>query len=167
MSPVPKSRTKLTKTLWYTFGTAHKFDTRCPDRTTIKLNTYLKSGPKSESATPGVTPIAHSRRSTDPCSEALAKGPFRGIFEFGFSKKRFCPSSISSRKGLLLKSAVLPQGDVGYAWWAGNARFINLSGDLLGAEVTHPAMIVFWTDELLDLIEGAGFSVCLGQRPAL
>jgi hypothetical protein len=32
-----------------------------------------------------------------------------------------------------------------------------LSGDLLGAHVTHPAMIVFWTGELLDLIEGLDF----------
>jgi hypothetical protein len=128
VSPVPKSRTKLTKTLWYTFGTAHDFNTGCPDRTTIKLNTYLKSGPKSESATPGVTPIAHSRRSTDPCSEALAKGPFRGIFEFGFSKKGFCPSSISSRKGLLLKSAVLPRDDVGHGVGSGMLASILLVG---------------------------------------
>jgi hypothetical protein len=47
--------------------------------------------------------------------------------------------------GVILRSAVLTQGDVGYAWWAGNARFINLSGALLGAHVAHSGMMVFWT----------------------
>ena len=31
--------------------------------------------------------------------------------------------SSGCRWGVLLKSAVLPQGDVGYAWWAGNEGF--------------------------------------------
>ena len=36
------------------------------------------------------------------------------------------------------------QETTGFAWWAVNARLINLSGKLLGAHVTHARLIVFW-----------------------
>ena len=49
---------------------------------------------------------------------------------------------------MILRGAVLTQNDVGYAWWAGNARFINLSGALLGAHVAHAGMMVFWTGSM-------------------
>ena len=31
-----------------------------------------------------------------------------------------------------------------YAWWAGNARMIELTGKLLGAHVAHAGVILFW-----------------------
>jgi photosystem II CP43 chlorophyll apoprotein len=45
----------------------------------------------------------------------------------------------------------------GFAWWAGNARLINLSGKLLGAHVAHSGLIVFWAGAM-TLFEVAHFT---------
>ncbi|XLU96761.1 hypothetical protein S245_011113 [Arachis hypogaea] len=48
------------------------------------------------------------------------------------------------------------QETTGFAWWARNARLINLSGKLLGAHVAHAGLIVFWAGAM-NLFEVAHF----------
>ncbi len=48
------------------------------------------------------------------------------------------------------------QESTGFAWWAGNARLITLSGKLLGAHVAHAGLIVFWAGAM-NLFEVAHF----------
>ncbi|KAJ0718788.1 putative photosystem antenna protein [Helianthus annuus] len=48
------------------------------------------------------------------------------------------------------------QETTGFAWWAGNAQLINLSGKLLGAHVAHVGLIVFWAGAM-NMFEVAHF----------
>ena len=50
------------------------------------------------------------------------------------------------------------QESTGLAWWAGNARLINLSGKLLGAHIAHSGVIVFWAGAI-NLFEVSHFAV--------
>ncbi|KAL4392718.1 hypothetical protein AHAS_Ahas03G0373100 [Arachis hypogaea] len=62
-------------------------------------------------------------------------------------------------ENLIFPEEVLPRRDqetTGFAWWARNARLINLSGKLLGAHVAHAGLIVFWAGAM-NLFEVAHF----------
>jgi photosystem II CP43 chlorophyll apoprotein len=48
------------------------------------------------------------------------------------------------------------QETTGFAWWAGNARLINLSSKFLGAHVAHAGLIVFWA-RAMNLFKVAHF----------
>ncbi|THU42201.1 hypothetical protein C4D60_Mb00t14040 [Musa balbisiana] len=53
------------------------------------------------------------------------------------------------------------QETTGFAWWAGNARLINLSGKLLGAHVAHAGLIVLYLSLVLSLVVLSGLIIPL------
>ncbi|KAL8256313.1 hypothetical protein R6Q59_031380 [Mikania micrantha] len=71
-----------------------------------------------------------------------------------YSMRRFYPVETLFNGTLAL--VVRDQQTIGFAWWAGNARLINLSCKLLGAHVAHVGLIVF-PAVAMNLFEAAHF----------
>ncbi|KAH9780836.1 photosystem II CP43 reaction center protein [Citrus sinensis] len=71
-----------------------------------------------------------------------------------YSLRRFYP--VETLFNGTLAVAGRDQETTGFAWWAGNARLINLSGKLLGTHVAHAGLIVFWAGAM-NLFEVAHF----------
>ena len=66
---------------------------------------------------------------------------------------------MTRRMGYKLELSVLGQPLSGYAWWAGNARLVNLSGQLLGAHVSHGGLQVLWAGSMRHILDSKAVSL--------
>uniref|UniRef100_K4CC19 Uncharacterized protein n=1 Tax=Solanum lycopersicum TaxID=4081 RepID=K4CC19_SOLLC len=108
----------------------------------------------------GVVDLALNLRAYDFVSQEI-----RVVFTLGWRLKiSFMKTLYSLRRFYhverlfngILALAGRDQESTGFAWWAKNARQLNLSGELLGAHVAHAGLIVFWAGAM-NLFEMAHF----------